>query len=242
MQNKINFIVDTASPKSLLPAHLYEDQAEPSNSYDFSGPDGHLLQIFGTNKLFISFADMSGSIQHEFIVVNVTNAILGIDILQKMGVTIDLTSNSVTFPNGKLHADQALPALPEIDYDVTSCHDILHSFANVTSSQLFKGNLTPPFDHSFNVTGPPFSRSARKMSPEKQRKLDRQLHDMLRQGIIKYSRSPYTSPVHLVSKKEKAAYRFCVNYRKLNAQTENQSFSLPRIFDVTNCLHGAKVF
>ena len=99
MQNEINFIVDTASPKSLLPAHLYGDQAEPSNSYNLSGPDGHSLQIFGTIKLLVSFADMPGSIQHEFIVVNVTHAILGIDILRKMGVTIDLSSNSVTFPN-----------------------------------------------------------------------------------------------------------------------------------------------
>ena len=72
--------------------------------------------------------------------------------------------------------------------------------------------------------------------------MDRQLNDMLRQGIIEYSQSPYTSPVHLVPKKEKGAYRFCVDYRKLNAQTENQSFSLPKIFDVTNRLHGAKVF
>ena len=80
------------------------------------------------------------------------------------------------------------------------------------------------------------------MSPEKQRELGRQLDDMLRQSIIEYSRSPYTSPVHLVPKKEKGAYRFCVDYRKLNAQTENQSFSLPRIFDVTNRLHGAKDF
>ena len=115
---------------------------------------------------------MPGSIQHEFIVVNVTHAILGIDILRKMGVTIDLTSNSVTFPNGKLHADQALPALPKIDYDVMSCHDILHSFPNVTSGQFFKGNLTLPFEHSFNVTGPQFSHEARKMSPEKQREWD----------------------------------------------------------------------
>ena len=62
MQNEINFIADTASPKSLLPAHLHGDQAESSNSYNLSGPDGHSLQIFGTIKLLVSFADMPGSI------------------------------------------------------------------------------------------------------------------------------------------------------------------------------------
>ena len=66
--------------------------------------------------------------------------------------------------------------------------------------------------------------------------------DMLRQGIIQYSRSPYTSPIHLVPKKESSSYRFCVDYHKLNSQTDNQSFTLPRILDVTNWLHGATVF
>ena len=81
-----------------------------------------------------------------------------------------------------------------------------------------------------------------KNEPEKQRELDRQLDDMLRQGIIEYSQSPYTSPVHLVPRKEKDTFRFCVDHRKLNSQTENQSFTLPRISDVTNCLHGAAIF
>ena len=123
-----------------------------------------------------------------------------------------------------------------------TCQDILNLFPKVTSGEFFNGKLSLPFEHSFSITGPPFSHAARKMSPEKRRELDRQLDDMLRQGIIEYSQSPYTSPVHLVPKKEKNCFRFCVDYRKLNFQTENQSFTLPRISDVTNRLHGATIF
>ena len=87
-----------------------------------------------------------------------------------------------------------------------------------------------------------FHTQLKKISPKKQRELDRQLDDMLRQEIIEYSQSPYTSPVHLVPKKEKDTFCFCVNYRNFNSQTENQLFTLPRISDVTNCLHGATIF
>ena len=116
----------------------------------------------------------------------------------------------------------------------------MNLFPKVTAGEFFNGKLTLSIEHTFSVSGPAFSHAARKMRPEKQRAIDRHLDDMLRQ--IEYSRSPYTSPVHLVPKKESDSYRFCVDYRKLNSQTDNQSFTLPRIFDVTNRLHEATVF
>jgi len=243
LHNEINFIIDTASPTSLLPARLYQDHADPHDAAcNLFGPDGRPLHTFGSLELILSFADLPNQIKHKFFVVNVDKPILGLDALRKLGATIDLFSNSISFRKAQQSLDQSVPPLSNLNYGEMTCQDILNLFPNVTSGEFFKGKLTLPFEHSFTITGPPFSHAARKMSPEKQRELDRQLDDMLRQGIIEYSRSPYTSPVHLVPKKEKGSFRFCVDYRKLNSQTENQSFTLPRIFDVTNRLHEATVF
>ena len=92
------------------------------------------------------------------------------------------------------------------------------------------------------MSGPPFAYAARKLGPQKQLELLRQLDYMLDNDIIEFSCSQYTNPVHLVPKKEPNSFRFCVDYRKLNAITDNQSFTLPRISDVTHRLHGACVF
>jgi hypothetical protein len=60
-------------------------------------------------------------------------------------------------------------------------------------------------------------------------------------GIITETKSPYASPVLLVSKKNGEA-RLVVDYRKLNAQTERNVFPTPNIDEHLETLHGAKMF
>lgn len=51
---------------------------------------------------------------------------------------------------------------------------------------------------------------------------------MLDSGVVKESSSPWAAPVVLAKKKD-GSWRFCVDYRKLNAITHKDSFPLPRI-------------
>lgn len=71
--------------------------------------------------------------------------------------------------------------------------------------------------------------------------LERQCHDMLDRGIIRHNTLSFSSLVLLV-KKNNGSYRFCVDYRALNARTVRDTFSIPVVDEHLHELHGARFF
>uniref|UniRef100_A0A3Q2ZZT4 Gypsy retrotransposon integrase-like protein 1 n=1 Tax=Kryptolebias marmoratus TaxID=37003 RepID=A0A3Q2ZZT4_KRYMA len=87
----------------------------------------------------------------------------------------------------------------------------------------------------------PVKKRAYRTSPDKRREMDRQVQQLLADGIIEESCSPWSSPVVLVRKKDNT-WRFCVDYRGLNAVTVKDSHPLPRVDDTLDALAGATWF
>ena len=64
---------------------------------------------------------------------------------------------------------------------------------------------------------------------------------MLSNGIIKESRSPWSSRVVLIRKKD-GKLRFCIDYRRLNKLTKSDVYPLPRIDDSLAALQTGQFF
>ncbi|UYV65565.1 hypothetical protein LAZ67_3004714 [Cordylochernes scorpioides] len=74
-----------------------------------------------------------------------------------------------------------------------------------------------------------------------QQEIRHQIQQMLENGIIEQSFSPFSSPVTLVTKRDKTK-RFCIDYRKVNELISSDVHPLPRIEDILDRLAQAKYF
>ena len=81
----------------------------------------------------------------------------------------------------------------------------------------------------------------RRIPPHQYEEVRRYLKEMLDIGAIRRSNSPWASPVVLVRKKD-GSLRFCIDPRKLNAQTVKDAYSLPHIEDALDSLNGVYIF
>ena len=112
-------------------------------------------------------------------------------------------------------------------------------------------SFTNRIKHKIRTTDeiPIYSRNYR--FPEIYREeIDRQVEEMLKQGIVQHSDSPYNSPIFLVPKKtppgagpsEKPRFRLVVDYRSLNARTIDDKYPLPPISDLLDKLGRCQYF
>ena len=119
---------------------------------------------------------------------------------------------------------------------------LVMEFADVFAVDSSELGSTDLVTHSINTgESPPIKQPARRMPFALRHTVEELVQQMLEQGVIEPSHSPWSSPVVLVEKKD-GSHRFCVDYRQLNSVTKMDVFPLPRIDDILDTLAGAQYF
>ena len=88
---------------------------------------------------------------------------------------------------------------------------------------------------------PPFEIAPYNVAPYKLPAVQEEIKEMLDKGVIVPSKSPYSSLIVMVPKKD-GTNRMCIEYRKLNDITTKDAYPLPRIGQTIDALQGAGYF
>ncbi|GJR64099.1 putative reverse transcriptase domain-containing protein [Tanacetum coccineum] len=87
----------------------------------------------------------------------------------------------------------------------------------------------------------PVARAPYRLAPSEMQELSNQLQELVDQGFIRPSTSPWGALVLFVKKKD-GSFRMCIDYRELNKLTVKNRYPLPMIDDLFNQLQGSSVY
>lgn len=128
-------------------------------------------------------------------------------------------------------------------FDDPQRHSLLASYSDLFDEPTGLPPFREGFDHTIPLETGANSVNLRpyRYSSLQKDAIDELLKDMLQQGIIQCSSSPYASPIVLVKKKD-GGWRLCVDYRGLNAQTVKDKYPIPLLEDLLDELSGEVYF
>ena len=146
----------------------------------------------------------------------------------------------------KLSREEFLAKFPETatldPLQKRKLENFLWSERSVFSQNDYDIGCMPNIEHVIDTGNErPYKETLRRHNPKTREELKFLVDEMLAQGIIRESFSPWSSAPVLVRKKS-GGLRFAVDYRGLNAKTVPDSYPLPVISDALDSLSGAKFF
>lgn len=176
-----------------------------------------------------------------FIVPSVRHSlVLGVEFWQQMGIVPDLRRGEWHFSREPLNymSVSSIQTTDELSANQRKrlC-ELVDKYLGLMGDKLGCCKLVK---HKIRVTvDEPIKQRYYPVSPAVQKHIDNELQKMLDLDVIERSFSGWSSPVVMVPKKDKT-YRFCVDYRKLNAVTEKDAYPLPYISTILDSLRNAK--
>ena len=120
--------------------------------------------------------------------------------------------------------------------------ELLEEYKDIFAASVKECRRTGLVQHRIETgNAPPIRLRPHRLALAKRQAAEDMVREMLDAGVIEPSDSPWAAPVVLVKKKG-GGWRFCVDYRRLNAITKKDSYPLPRIDDALDHITGSSWF
>ncbi|GFT28690.1 retrovirus-related Pol polyprotein from transposon opus [Trichonephila clavipes] len=180
-----------------------------------------------------------------FIIADVSSPIIGADFLKHFNLLIDLKKKRLMDVETSLFtpcvfSNIVQPSILTVDANI-SFKNILSEYPDLSNPSLISKSASHGTVHHIITTGPPVTARPRRPHPKLYDAVKVEFEFLLAQGIIRPSKSPWSSPLHVVPKSD-STVRPVGDYRQLNSVTEFDSYPMPYLNDFAHALHGKRIF
>jgi len=164
-----------------------------------------------------------------------SDLLLGVDMQAKLGLGVPPLPLSVIPEGSQCWATKGLAS------QTPGERQALQEFLD-REFEKFEGVSGPTgkAQHHIRLKDPtPIKQTYRPRNPAMQAVINQEVEEMLRQGIIEPSDSPWSSPIVVIRKKDDK-HRFCIDFRRVNEVTHRDAYPLPQVTATLDKLRGAR--
>ena len=240
----IEFIIDSGAERSIInKCHVPQTLCYPTAT-KLQSVDGSPVENYGHFNGIISVSQLRRDYKVNFVVTG-TVSILGADFLTAYGLSLDMRHQKLSDPLTNRSATLLSKSSPSTTIRVTECEPadyLVSKFPSLVKAPDY--SFLPcrmVTEHSIETNGPPIYSKPRPLPPDKFEIARKEFDLLLEMKIVRPSNSPWSSPLHMVRKAD-GTWRPCGDYRRLNAMTIPDRYSLPNINHIHHKMTGCTVF